>query len=155
MTFSWVAPEFCTTSTIQAHDHRYIVARLALDLNYMFVTVQVIFNRLLLLIQHELLDDRVKLCSVREASSGFTIHPQHCHSQIMRSGSMRPEYAPQTVVKHLISHMYTFNSGNVHEVHVTWMHLDSHFPQSHTEFKTTSCDVLLYVCTMYTCMYMV
>lgn len=72
------------TSKIQAHDDTHMVEGLSLNLNCTFVSVQVTFNRLLLLIQHELLDDRVELCSVTEASSVFTIHPQHCHSQICK-----------------------------------------------------------------------
>lgn len=136
----------CPTSKIQARDHTCTVVRLSLDLNCIFVTVQLIFNRLLTLIQHELLDERVELCSVTEASRGFTIHPQQ------RSGRMRPACricSTNSGKTFDITHAH-FHFWNVHEVYETRMHIDSHWiPQSQAGFKTTSCVVLLCMCTMY------
>lgn len=57
------------------------------------VTDKVIFIRLLVQIQHELLDDRVELCSVTEASIRFTIHPHAVTHGCVR---MHAENTPQT-----------------------------------------------------------
>lgn len=61
------------------------------------VTDKVIFIRLLVQIQHELLDDRLELCSVTEASIRFTIHPHAVTHQRVR---VRPACRKHSTNKH-------------------------------------------------------
>lgn len=98
-----------STSKIQIHDH----VTLSTHLNVIFVTVCVMdrvnFIRLLVLIQHELLDDRAGLCSVMEASSGFIIllhtvtHRYVCMYALSIQNMLHNH-------KHLKSNMYTLTS---------------------------------------------
>lgn len=108
MTFT-LAVLFCTIYTI--HTHTYTFTGLSLDLNCMFVTVDVmdkaIFIRLLVLIQHELLDDRVGLCSGTEASIRFTIHP---HTVIHECVRMRRACRISSQTNTVNLHVYAFTS---------------------------------------------
>lgn len=121
-TFTW-AVLFCAIYTVHAHEHTYTFTELSLDLNCMFVTVDVIdkaiFIRLPVLIQHELLDDPVGLCSGTEASIRFTIHP---HAVIHECVRMCRACRVSSTNKHLNSHVYAFTSEiSIHRRHRVYL----------------------------------